>query len=288
MLAAFRWETFKLYKRPAVWVCIGLLLVLAIGLGYLTFYLVYTYAPTGPNNGGLPRGVTLKDFKIALYPVSFVKYTLSTWDTLGGVFALILGVLSQGSEYGWGSIKTLYTQRPGRIEMLLGKLLALSLAVLVLVLALFAVDLVSSYVVALIDGKSNDLPAAVDIVKGLAAGWLIFEFWAVLGFALATLFRQSALAIGLGLAYAIVIEGIIFQIAGNIGGTTVKQVLSYFPLANTGYLSQSFGAAIPEALRRTITKPVADANHAVVVLLVYMLVFIVGSAFLVRARDVSS
>jgi len=288
MLASFSWESFKLYRRPAVWVCIGLLLVLAIGLGYVALYLVYSYAPSGPNNGGLPRGLTLKDLKIGLYPLDFVKYTLSTWDTLGGVFALILGVLSQGSEYGWGTIKTLYTQRPGRIAMLAGKLGALSLAVLVLVLALFGVDLASSYVVAFIDGKSTDLPAAVDIVKGLAAGWLIFEFWAVFGFALATLFRQSALAIGLGLAYAVVIEGIIFQIAGNIGGTTVKQVLSYFPLANTGYLSQSFGAAIPEALRRTITKPVADANHAVVVLLIYMLIFVAGSAFLVRVRDVSS
>jgi ABC-2 type transport system permease protein len=287
VLASLRWESFKLYRRPAVWVCIGLLLALAIGLGYLAFYLVYTYAPTGPNSG-LPRGVTLKDFKIALYPGDFVKYTLSTWDTLGGVFALILGVLSQGSEYGWGTIKTLYTQHPGRIAMLAGKLGALSLAVLILVLGLFGVDLASSYVVAFIDGKSTDLPATIDIVKGLGAGWLIFEFWAIFGFTLATLFRQSALAIGLGLAYAIVIEGIIFRLVGNFGGDTIKQVLSYFPVANTGYLSQSFGAAVPEALARTIAKPFADANHAVVVLLVYMVVFVVGSAVLVRARDISS
>jgi ABC-type transport system involved in multi-copper enzyme maturation permease subunit len=288
MLAALRWESYKLYKRPAVWVCAGLLLVLAIGLGYVTFYLVYTYAPTGPNNGGLPRGVTLKDFKIALYPAAFVKYTLSTWDTLGGVFALILGVLSQGSEYGWGTIKTLFTQRPGRVALLAGKLGALSLAVLVLVVALFAVDLAASYVVATIDGKSTALPAAVDVLKGLAAGWLIFEFWGVFGFVLATLFRQSALAIGLGLAYAIVIEGIIFQIAGNLGGTTVKQVLSWFPVANTGYLASSFGAAVPAGLARTIAKPIADANHAVLVLAVYLALFTVGSALLVRARDVTN
>ena len=287
MFAAFSWEAFKLYKRPAVWVCIGLLLVLAIGLGYLTFYLVYTYAPSGPNSG-LPRGVTLRDFKIALYPAAFVKYTLSTWDTLGGVFALILGVLSQGSEYGWGTIKTLYTQRPGRVALLAGKLGALSLAVLVLVLALFAIDALSSYVVASIDGKSTALPAGVDILKGLAAGWLIFGFWAVLGFFLATLFRQSALAIGLGLDYAIVIEGIIFQIAGNFGGDTVKRVLSWFPLANTGYLSQSFGAAVPAGLARTIAKPVADANHAVLVLLIYMTVFIALASVLVSRRDVTN
>ena len=287
MLAAFTWESFKLLRRPAVWVCIGLLLALAVGLGYLTFYLVYTYAPSGPNSG-LPRGVTLRDFKIALYPAAFVKYTLSTWDTLGGVFALILGVLSQGSEYGWGTIKTLYTQRPGRVALLAGKLGALSLAVLVLVLALFAIDALSSYVVASIDGKSTALPAGVDILKGLAAGWLIFEFWAVFGFFLATLFRQSALAIGLGLAYAIVIEGIIFQIAGNFGGDTVKRVLSWFPLANTGYLSQSFGAAVPAGLARTIAKPVADANHAVLVLLIYMTVFIALASVLVSRRDVTN
>ena len=287
MLAAFTWESFKLLRRPAVWVCIGLLLALAVGLGYLTFYLVYTYAPSGPNSG-LPRGVTLRDFKIALYPAAFVKYTLSTWDTLGGVFALILGVLSQGSEYGWGTVKTLYTQRPGRVALLAGKLGALSLAVLVLVLALFAIDALSSYVVASIDGKSTALPAGVDILKGLAAGWLIFEFWAVFGFFLATLFRQSALAIGLGLAYAIVIEGIIFQIAGNFGGDTVKRVLSWFPLANTGYLSQSFGAAVPAGLARTIAKPVADANHAVLVLLIYMTVFIALASVLVSRRDVTN
>ena len=286
MLAALTWESFKLYRRPAVWVCILLLLVLAVGLGYLTFYLVYTYSPA-TSSAGLPRGVALKDFKIQLYPAAFVQYTLSTWDTLGGVFALILGVLSQGSEYGWGTIKTLYTQRPGRIAMLSGKLGALSLTILVMVLALFAVDAAAGYVVASIDGKSTSFPAAVDILKGVGAGWLIFEFWAVLGFALATLFRQSAMAIGLGLAYAIVIEGIIFSIAANVGGDTVRQIESWFPVANTGYLSRSFGTALPEALVRTIPKPIADANHAVIVLLVYLAVFIVGSALLLRARDVT-
>jgi ABC-2 type transport system permease protein len=286
MLAAFRWESFKLYRRPAVWVCIGLLLVLAVGLGYLIFYLVYTYSPAASNTA-LPRGVTLKDFKVQLYPAAVVKYTLNTWDTLGGVFALILGVLSQGSEYGWGTIKTLYTQRPGRLAMLAGKLGALSLAVLVLVLALFAVDAMASYVVASVDGKSTAFPAAVDVFKGLAAAWLIFEFWAVFGFALATLFRQSAMAIGLGLAYAIVIEGIIFSIASNIGGDTVRLIESWFPLANTGYLSRSFGAAVPEALARTIPKPIADANHAVLVLLIYMAVFIALTALLVNRRDVT-
>ena len=287
MLAAFRWELFKLAKRPAVWVTIGIILLLGIGLGYVLFYFVYTYAPN-TNNSGLPKGMKLSDFKIALYPAAFAKYTLSTWETLGGVFALILGVLSQGSEYGWGTIKTLYTQRWGRIQMLAGKVAALLLAVLVMVVALFAVDAASSYVVALVDNKSTTFPPPQDMLKAVAAGWLIFSLWASFGFVLATLFRQSAMAIGLGLAYGIVVEGIVFSILGNLGGSTVKQVESWFPFANTGYLSRSFGAAVPPELARTLAKPIADANHAVLVISLYVIVFLVGSALLVRSRDVSS
>src|SRR5205085_825144 len=35
-----------------------------------------------------------------------LRQTLQQWSTLGGVFALIVGVLLQGSEYGWGTVKT--------------------------------------------------------------------------------------------------------------------------------------------------------------------------------------
>jgi Fe2+ transport system protein B len=96
------------------------------------------------------------------------------------------------------------------------------------------------------------------------------------------------MAIGLGLAYGIVVEGIIFNILGNLGGNTVRQIESWFPFANTGYLSASFGAAVPPALARTISKPIADANHAVLVLSLYVVIFLVGSALLVKSRDVSS
>ena len=58
-------------------------------------------------------------------------------------------------------------------------------------------------------------------------------------------------------------------------------------MANIGYLSASFGGAVPEALRRTIAKPDADANHAVLFLLVYIAVFAVVAAVFVRRRDVT-
>jgi len=284
-LRAYRWELFKLYRRPAVWVTIAILLVLAIGLGYLLTWYIFTYPPKGANIN-LPRGQTLAGQKVILYAAGLVRHTLGQWSTLGGVFALILGVLSQGSEYGWGTVKTLYTQAPGRIGMLAGKLAALLLVILVMVLALFAVDALSSLVVMAVDGKSSDWPAAVDVVKGVAAGWLIFSFWAILGFTLATLFQQSAMAIGLGLAYAVLIEGIILGILGSVGGELIKQIEVWFPLANAGYLVTSFGSNAGLRGGEAIGPPPADANHAVAVLVTYLVVLAAVSAFVVRRRDV--
>lgn len=284
--AAFRGELFKLVRRPAVWVLVILLLGLAILLGYVVSYLFDTYGAAAGSQG-LPKGTTLADFKVALYPENFIKDTFSTWSVLGGVFALILGVLVQGSEYGWGTMKTLYTQRAGRLTMLFGKVAALAVVVLFLVVALFAVDAAASTGIALIDGKAINFPGAGEIVKAVFAGFLMYGFWAAFGFGLATVFKQSAMAIGLGLAYALVIELLVFGLLRGFGAKVVPQIEQWFPIANTGYLANSFGQiqfkGFPAA-----PAPFADATHAVLMLLLYVAAFTALSAWLSRARDITA
>jgi ABC-2 type transport system permease protein len=222
MYSAFRGELFKFRRRPAVWVLVILLLALAVLLGYGITYLLDTFGSSAGSQG-LPKGTTLADFKVALYPENFIRDTFSTWGALGGVFALILGVLVQGSEYGWGTMKTLYTQRSGRLTMLFGKVAALAVLVLLMVVGLFAVDAASSVVVAQLDGKPITFPGVDVILEAIVAGFLIFGFWAMFGFALATVFKQSAMAIGLGLAYALVVELLIFSLLRGFGGKIVPQ-----------------------------------------------------------------
>ena len=286
MYSVFRGELFKVWRRPGIWVLISVLLVLAILIGYAITWLIYTFPPPGSSQG-LPRGTTLADFKVALYPQNFVKQTLSQWGVLGGVFALIVGVLMQGSEYGWGTIKTLYTQRSGRLTMLFGKLAALAVVVALMVVALFAVDAASSSVVAAVDGKTITFPGADVIVKAVVAAFLIFSFWAIFGLALSTLFKQSAMAIGLGLAYALVVEVLIFGLLGGLGGDIVKKIQQWFPIANTNYLAQSFGQIRVRGLQGQTT-PYADASHAVVMLFLYVVAFTAITAYLTRTRDITA
>lgn len=288
-LAPFRGEMFKLVRRPAVWVSIGTLLVLAALIGYALLWFVFTHPPAGSERG-LPPGARLSDAKVALYPGNLVRETLSMWGDLGGVFALILGVLVQGSEFGWGTVKTLYTQRSGRLAMLAGKMGSLAVIVLVMVLALFAVDSIGSLVVATIDGKSTTFPNLAAIAKGVGACYLIFGFWALMGMALSTLFRQSAMAIGLGLAYGLVVERLVFGLLGILGGTTIPSIQQWFPIANTTYLVQSFGSTSSVRVGTTSTATVAfaDATHAVTVLILYLAAFTAITAWLSRTRDVTA
>ncbi|HEX6547200.1 MAG TPA: ABC transporter permease subunit [Candidatus Dormibacteraeota bacterium] len=286
MVAALGVEVFKLQRRVAVWVCLGILLLIVILLGYLLTWLVLSH-PSPQTAAQLPRGVTPEQLKQQIYPAHFVQNTLSGAAQLGGVIMLIVGVLLQGSEYGWGTVKTLFTQQPRRLHVLAAKLLAVAALAMVVSAVLLAVGAGTSYLLATIDGARSPFPSGSTVVKGFLALWLILVFWSWFGVALATLFRQSALAIGLGLAYALVIEGLIFGIAGQFGGDPVRQVQQWFPLANTSYVVGSFGSPSPVA-DAARAHPYRDATHGVVVVLLYCAGFAVLSGTLFQRRDVTT
>src|SRR5262249_24375150 len=146
----------------------------------------------------------------------------------------------------------------------------------VMALSLFAVDAASSYGIALIDQHTITWPAAQDLIKGIAAAWLILYFLAVFGFGLATAFRGSALAIGLGLAYALVIENLLFGLLVNLGDT-FNHIQEWFPIANATYMQQTFGAVRAAAAAGAAAPPV-DGTHAAVVLIAWLLLIAAVSA----------
>ena len=282
ILAACRAECFKLVRRPAVWVTIGLLLVLAVGIGYLVAYLVATHPPNLSARG---EAANFADIRNGLYPASLVKKALSNASTLDGIFALILGVLAQGSEFAWGTVKTAQTQLPGRLAIVAGQLISIAVLLLIMVLGIFGTDALASYLIALADGAATNFPSVQDVLKGIGAEWLIFGFVAGFGYSLATVFKQSAMAIGLGLGYLLVIESLVFSLLDNLGDT-FKNVHELFPVANAGYLQQSFGQASGVVSFVNSGHTTVDAIHAVIALGVWTAALLVVSAGLIRARDV--
>ena len=64
----------------------------------------------------------------------------------------MLGVLTVGSEYGWGTLKTLFTQGPGRLRVFAAKLIAVAAVLLVFVLVVYVLAAVASWAIAVNEG----------------------------------------------------------------------------------------------------------------------------------------
>lgn len=282
MIPAFAAEWLKLRKRPAVWVLGSIQVALVMILDYGVLYLVLL---TRPSNVSFGPGTTAETLRQVLYPAHFVQNVLGNFSGgFGGAIALILGVLVIGSEYGWSTLATVLTQKPGRLEAFAGKIGALAVVLAILDVVVFAGGAAASSLIGASYGHLSPWPSAGDVLKGLLTAWLLMGIWATLGVLLSVLFRQSALAIGLGLVYAIAVEGIVFGILGQF--SWMRSVEKVFPGANATSLVESFGSPARGA-RGNTQGPVVGAEQAVLVLLAYLVAFVVVSAVLLRQRDVT-
>ena len=205
----------------------------------------------------------------------------------GGVIALMLGVLAFGSEYGWGTLRTLFTQRPGRLRVVGSKLLALAGVLVLFVLVVYAAGAVASTAIALREDVDIAWPSASILLRGLAAGWLILAVWAAFGVVLAVLSRGTALAIGIGILYALVIEGLLSALASQV--TFLDRLVEFFLRANGYSLVAALGVSADDVAGNgpgSFSGPFVDGAQALLVLALYGAVFLVLSGWLLRRRDV--
>ena len=272
MGGSFSFETLKLRKRTSTW-ALGGLLIAAVGpLGYLLVYWLVT--ETGGDPSETERYLT------SFYPENLVPGVLGTLTGVGGVVSLILGSSVAGDEHGWDTLKTLLTQRPGRGRVFAGKLLALAAVLAIFVVACFAAGVAGSYVVARLEDAPVAWPPASELLLGMGAAWLVLAAWTSVGAFLATLLRGTALAVGLGLAYALVLENLVSGL--SLVSETAEKVRPALLGKNSSDLARSFEDAPVTAAGAGVVEPV----QAALVLAAYVIVALTLVLFLLRHRDV--
>jgi len=267
-------ELLVLRKRAATWILLGIWTFLGIFFAYIIPYALDPEdAPGGPEQ---------------FFPESLAGTLIAGFPFFGGVFALMLGVFALGSEYGWDTLKTLFTQRPGRSQVLAAKLAALGIVLIPFVLALFAAGAVTSYVIAQIENAPVNWPPAWLLVRALAAGWLILAVWAALGVLLGVLTRGTSLAIGVGILYALVIEGLLSAFADSV--SVLEPLTNVFLRANGYSIATALGASthdIESSGPGSFSGPFVDSVQALAVLAAFIAGFAALSALLLRRRDVA-
>ena len=290
MLASFGAELLKIRKRPSTWVLPLIWLSIIVLLNYALTYALLSNIPPPTFPEGTPRAQQeqlkkqqeqFKEQQLrSLYPDSLVGNLIPGYPSVGAPIALILGALAVGSEYGWSTYKTILTQRPGRTALFSGKLLALGTILALLVILTFAVGAACSLVVAALAGASLQGPPLGELVRAVGAGLLILAVWASLGALLATLLRSTALSIGIGLVYSLVVENVIFNLP--IRSESFTNARRFFPGQNSSSLADSFSAQAPTSF----ATPQIHAPQATLVLLAYAAAFVALAALVFRRRDV--
>ncbi len=277
ILGSIAAEVFVLRKRVSTWVLLGIWVALAGFFAYILPYVTYR------NERGDPGAEPLD----ALLPGNFVGALSGGFPFFGGAIALMLGVLSVGSEYGWGTWKTLLTQRPGRLTVFGAKLVALAIALVPFMVLTFVVGAIGSAVIAQQEGAASNWPTIWEITRGMLAGWLVLATWTALGVMLATLTRGTALAIGIGILYALVVEGLLSALGGVID--VLEPVVEIFLRANAYSLVETVGASRDDVAQNgpgAFDGPYVGWVQAVVVLVIYCGIFTGISAWALRRRDV--
>src|SRR5437870_5486477 len=111
MFADIEVELSKLGRRPASWALRAIWVAMGVFFGYV---LLHTQTAAHPN---LRAAILLEDMP---------SNAVSGYPLFGGAIALALAVLATGSEYGWGTLRTLLLQGPSRPTLLGAKLVALA------------------------------------------------------------------------------------------------------------------------------------------------------------------
>lgn len=281
VLDVTRAQLFALARRPAVWTVVAAMVVLNQVFAFLVPYL--SYRSSDPS--GFDAGATPEELLAGTLPAQVVANTLGGFPVFAGALALALGALVAGGEYGWGTLKTLLTQRPSRGSVLAGQLVALLVLVAGAVLVLFVMSVLTSTAIALGEDRSTALPTLARLGEGYAGGVLILGSWAVLGATLGVAFRSVALPVGLGIVWALGVENLVSAMARTTL-SALEPVRDVLPGVNAGSLvaalsPERLGSA-PPGVAETVS-----GGRAVTTLAIYVVVAVAVAAAGHLRRDVS-
>ena len=184
----------KLARRPATYVTFGLL------AGLLALIIVAVAASGGRGQNGSGPADPLA---IVTFPGAY-DLILSFILGLGGLFAVVYGAAIAGSEWTWGTLKTVVARGESRSRYVLATFAAIAVVAAAGLLASFAIGVASAALGARIAGVPLDgignTAALGSLPEHFVRGWFAIVMEGSIGFAVATLARSQLAGIGAGIA----------------------------------------------------------------------------------------
>jgi ABC-2 type transport system permease protein len=275
-----RAELFRLRRWPAFWVTATAWLLLNAMFGYIFSFVTYTSGDSNFTNEGESRA----DLLATIVPSGLAGQFPQGMPLFGGAIMMVLGAIVAGNGYGWGTWKTAFTQGPSRAATVLGSMTALVLLVAGLVLATLVSDAGMSLAIAAQESQDVTWPATSDLLQSVGGALLVMEMWALAGYFLGVVARGPAVSVGLGLVWALVIEGLLRGVGTSLQAVAV--FTHFLPGTAAGSLVGSIvGVGGPDPTPGIIDT--LSGDRALITTAAWMVVLPLASLWLVRRRDVA-
>lgn len=229
-------EQTKLMRRPLPWILLAVLagaIVLITAVNYLVLN----------NSFGQEMGMdmTAEIRRQITWPGSlFNALAIAGGSALGGFLVVILSGTTMAQEYTWRTLQQWLGRGVPRPVFLAAKFAALLLPILLMVLVPLLVGgaLTALFTIQLNGSLGFDQVAWSNVaLRALATAYTLLPY-AALTFLLAVATRSTVAAVGIGVAFALLLEGIILQM-GALFSAVLARLTLYLPAGLSQSLLQS-------------------------------------------------
>lgn len=283
-LGIVRGELFKVSRQVSTWI-LGILYLGAIGLPYLVLL-----------SSGRIKTEAHDDPMSALYSVLGVD--MMVLKVFGGALIIIVTARLIGMEYSGGTIRVLLARGVGRLQLLFGKLTALSIIALGLVALTVALDFLLTVILLLISVGNLDLFQSA--TSGFWSDSGLYLLLALVSLGVTILMAAAVSVVGRSLAFGLTVSmlwypaenfGMIFLILGyQLTKSDFWRLISGDLLGPN--LNAMAGAILPQraALASAInfSTPLVpvDGGHTLLVTAIFAAIFATVAVVLTARRDV--
>ncbi|GLV55750.1 hypothetical protein KDH_25940 [Dictyobacter sp. S3.2.2.5] len=244
-------EKDKVFGRPILWIELGIL-TLIIALIDCGQYIIAQLLP--PNSGSSVALTHSLSWPMGL--VQSPQFAAS--HSLGGILLTIIVAVITAREYSWRTFHLWLSRGVSRLVLIEAKCIINVLLVLTMVITSILVSGILTAILTLL--LHGSLAVDGENLKTLVLNFLITDYsllpYVALAFMLTIISRSSILAIGVGLAFILLVESVLYTTLTLAGGVWMH-VAQYLPMGLEASLQEATvsNAAPPSSLQIPYLSP---------------------------------
>jgi ABC-2 type transport system permease protein len=290
VLRLLRSEIFRMRRRWMPWIMLGLIVLAAFAVYFLIWGSTQAQIELLRGGQARPQGAPtmeqLRETLLIVTPGRVQDFGVSVVSGFGSIMLIVFAASHVGTEFGWGTFRTLLAHGASRSGFLVSKAVSLLLYAAVFMSVGTVAAIVGSYIVSSVAGLSVGSGVDFGAVARVAAksGYTFIPYMA-LALAIAVWSKSAGAGIASGLVVYFA-EGIVATILVSLN-KDYAQIVNWGLSRNASALTRTVSGQGGPTTQDPSAATLPDPTQAAIVLAVYSVVFVALAYWRLRARDVT-